>query len=378
MTLAAWRSTLQERLTETLLALCRIPSPTFHEREVATFIRTYLEARGLQVREDGAAKALGGNSGNLICEVPGALPGRIALVAHMDTVPLVPGAPVAPLVDGDRVHTGGKQILGADDKAGVSVALELVNGLCLIPPAERPTVLAVFTVAEEQGLLGARELDVTALAADYAYVLDGEVPVGEVIATAPYKEAITITVKGRRAHAALEPERGVHAMAAAARVIAAFPLGRLSATAVTNLGTIAGGVATNVIPDEVTIRGELRSFSDGELETLVERIARGHAAEAARSNVMIEMVRTRLYDGYDISLEAPSLVRLRQAAEGRSDLVFKKVASMGGSDTNILVGKGLEAVDVGLGMHEIHSQDEWILVSDLVRVTDWLLAAVLR
>ena len=377
MSNALWRTDLQQRLQNTLVELCSIPSPTFHERKVADYIRTTLEARGLTVREDEAGKVLGGDTGNLICELPGDLPARIVLVSHMDTVPPVSGIPLQPIVDGDRIHTAGRQILGADNKAGVSVALELLSGLQAFPPSERPTIIAVFTIAEERGLLGARQLDVASLKADVAYVLDGEVPVGEIIATAPYKEAIKITVPGRRAHAALEPERGIHAIAVAARIITSFPLGRLTKTSVTNLGMIEGGTATNVIPDEVTLHGELRSFTADELEALAARVSSELDAESHRSGVEIRMERTRLYDGYDVPLDAQSLRRLQTAAQQHDDIRFQRVASIGGSDTNILMGKGLEAVDVGLGMHEIHSKDEWILTSDLERVTAWLLSALL-
>jgi tripeptide aminopeptidase len=295
----------------------------------------------------------------------------------MDTVPPVPGIPLDPVVDGDRIHTAGRQILGADNKAGVSVALELLRGLAAVPAAARPTVIAVFTIAEEKGLRGARALDVAALKADFAYVLDGEVPVGQVIATAPYKASLKIVVKGRRAHAALEPEKGVHAIAAAAAVIQAFPLGRYSATAVTNLGTIQGGTATNVIPDEVVVHGEMRCFQKDELEQLFET-SRRTSIEAGRSvGAAVEVERHYLYAGYDVPVSAPPLRRLRIAAEQVAGIQFEKVSSIGGSDTNILCEKGVTAVDVGLGMHEIHSTAEWILASDLEKVTLWLMAALL-
>lgn len=368
---------LQARLEARLVALCAIPSPTFHERRVADVLRDDLEALGLTVQEDGAGRALGGDTGNLICELPGGRPARIALMAHMDTVPPVPEVPLAPRVDGDRVHTGGEQILGADDKAGVAIAVELMSRLVEVPFERRPTVLAVFTVAEERGLLGARQLDVAALAADFAYVLDGEVPVGEVIATAPFKEALEIVVTGRRAHAALEPEQGTNAIAAAARVVDVFPLGRSTDTFVANLGRIEGGTATNVVPDEVRLDGEMRSFSEEELDAMFARFRDAARAAVAELGARIEIRRRRLYEGYDVPLDAPSLRRLRHAEPELEGAAFAKVRSIGGSDTNILVGKGLEAVDVGIGMHEIHSKDEWILTSDLARVTAWLTAALL-
>ena len=64
----------------------------------------------------------------------------------------------------------------------------------------RPTLVVVFTVAEELGLKGAHALDVATLRGDLGFVFDGEVPVGEVIAAAVAQAALTLTVRGRRAH----------------------------------------------------------------------------------------------------------------------------------------------------------------------------------
>jgi putative aminopeptidase FrvX len=71
----------------------------------------------------------------------------------------------------------------------VAIVLELVDALRAAPFEARPTLVAVFTVAEERGLRGAHALDVGGLRADLGFVFDGEVPVGEVIAAAVYKEA---------------------------------------------------------------------------------------------------------------------------------------------------------------------------------------------
>jgi tripeptide aminopeptidase len=362
------------RLRDRLVALCRTPSPSLEERAVARLVRAELAALGLDVHEDDAGAALGGDSGNLVAELPGGRSERVALNAHLDTVPLVPGVPLEPVVVGDVVRSGGRQILGADDKAGVAVVLELLQVLAAVPFAARPTVVAVFTVAEERGLLGAHHLDVASLRADVGFAFDGEVPVGQVIAAAVFKEAITITVRGRRAHAALEPERGVHAIAAAAEVVRAFPLGR-DGDAVANIGGISGGGARNVVPDEVVLTGEARHFDASGLERLLERIRRGSADAAAALGARVEVAHRRLYDGYVHGDDALALAWLRVAALAQG-IELVAVRSIGGSDTNVFNARGLPSVNVGLGMHDIHSVDEWIDVSDMARVVAWVGAAL--
>jgi tripeptide aminopeptidase len=367
---------LAARLRDRLVALCAVASPSLAEAAVAAAVRAELEGWGLAVVEDGAGAALGGDSGNLIAELPGGRPERVVLNAHLDTVPPVPGVPLAPVVAGHVVRTDGRQILGADDKAGVAVVLELLRALRDAPFERRPTAVAVFTVAEERGLRGAHELDVAALRADLGFVFDGEVAVGEVIAAAVYKEALTLTVRGRRAHAALEPEKGVHAIAAAAEVVRGFPLGLQPDGAVANLGAIRGGGASNVVPDEVVLDGEARAFDLPRLARLLRDVRQGAAVAVAASGAAVEVASRRLYDGYDVPDDARAFVWLRRAAPAHG-LEVVKVRSIGGSDTNVFNQKGLPTVNVGLGMHEIHSVDEWIDVRDLARVVAWVRDALL-
>ncbi len=358
-----------------LIDLCRVPSPSRHERLIADHLRAEFEAIGLTVTEDDAGTSTGGDAGNLVALLPGGLPERIVLAAHMDTVPLAPGVPLAPEVEGSVVRAGGHQVLGADDKAGVSVVLCLLERAAAAPFAQRPTLIAVITVCEELGLLGAKHLDVAALRADYAYSFDGEVPVGELITSAVFKEDVTITVTGRAAHAALEPERGIHAIKAAAAVVEAIPLGRVADDQVLNIGAITGGGATNVIPASVTMRGELRAFSADRLEELAGNVSALATAAAARHGATVAIERRHLYDGYAMASDAPPILRLAAVAE-RHGVLLKTVSSIGGSDTSILNQKGLPTVNVGIGMHDIHSVNEWIDASDLVRVVEWVAAAL--
>jgi len=359
------------RLRDRLVALCAIASPSLAEDGVAAAVRSELEGWGLTVVEDGAGAAIGGRCGNLVAELPGGRAERVVLNAHLDTVTPVPGVPLAPIVDGDVVRTDGRQILRADDKAGVAIVLELLRVLREVPFELRPTLVAVFTVAEEGGLRGAHALDVAGLRGDFGFVFDGEVPVGEVIAAAVFKEAVTITVRGRRAHAALEPAKGVHAIAAAAEVVRAFPLGAQPDGAVANLGSVRGGGASNVVPDEVVLEGEARAFRRDRLEALLGEIGASAAAAVALLEATVEVTHRRLYDGYDVPDDAVPFAWLRAAAPAHG-LDVVKVRSIGGSDTNVFNQRGLPTVNVGIGMHEIHSVDEWIDVGDLARVVAWV------
>lgn len=366
-----------EAMRDLVAELCLVPSPSRSERAIADLLTARFNKLGATVSEDAAATTTSGSAGNLTAVLRGGLPQRVVLAAHMDTVPLVEGEQLAVVSDGTVLRSSGRQILGADDKAGVAIVLELVERLSHVDASIRPTVVAVITVCEEIGLVGAQALDVDALAADFGYSFDGEVPVGELITSAVFKEAITLTVRGRRAHAALEPEDGIHAILAAAEVVRGFPLGRTAPDLVANIGRIDGGGATNVVPDEVRLDAEARAFSSQRLEGLVEDIQRGGHEAVSRMGASLDVSRRRLYDGYDLPSDAEPCARLVRTA-GRHGVTPRFVSSIGGSDTNVLNQKGLPTVNVGVNMHAIHSVDEWIDAADLVTVCDWVTDALLE
>jgi len=82
---------------------------------------------GYAVREDDAGKKIGGNTGNLLVDVPAPVPDAPPLIflCHMDTVQLAVG--VKPVIDGDNIHTNGKTALGGDDRAGNAEILEVLR-----------------------------------------------------------------------------------------------------------------------------------------------------------------------------------------------------------------------------------------------------------
>ncbi len=352
-----------ERLARTFVELCRIPSPSGHEGAVAAYVRAQLEALGLRVEEDNAGAALGSDVGNLIVHTSGR--GEpFFLTAHMDTVPPTPvDGHVPVIVEGDRVHTGGRSILGGDDKAGVAVALEMLR-----LAAEQPfrPLDVVFTVQEELGARGAAHLAGERLCAQQGFVLDGDTPVGVAIRRSPHKVRYYLTVTGRAAHAALNPEDGINAIAAIGAVAAALPTGKLDALSVANIGRIEGGGAINVVPERAELIGELRSHERATLEAHQARIEAVAHERAAAYGARADLRWEQLYPGYDVPEDAP-IARLFTRACAAEGVQAAFEVTYGGGDANPLNGKERACVVFGLGMQAIHSPQEYILLSDLTR-----------
>ncbi|MBN1966066.1 MAG: M20/M25/M40 family metallo-hydrolase [Anaerolineae bacterium] len=365
---------MPDRMAQDLIALCRIPSPSGQEGAVAAHIRRQVEALGLTVHEDDAGAALGSDTGNLIVQT-GGVGEPLFLAAHMDTVPPTPiDGEVPVIVEGDRVHTGGRSILGGDDKAGVAVALAMLRAAVAEPGCFRPLDV-VFTVQEEQGARGAGYLDPARLRARQGFNLDGDTPVAVAIRHAPHKCRFYIDVTGRAAHAALNPEDGINAIAAVGAVAAALPTGRLDARSIANLGLVTGGGPINVVPGEARLVGELRSLDREALDarqTEIEATAiRAGAAKGAQVSVRWE----ELYGGYTVPDEA-GIVRLFRAACEAAGHTPALVSTYGGGDANPFNNKGLACIVFGLGMEAIHSPHEFILLSSLAEAARILRGAL--
>ncbi|MFW1410785.1 M20/M25/M40 family metallo-hydrolase, partial [Vibrio parahaemolyticus] len=72
----------------------------------------------------------------------------------------------------DIITASGKTLLGADDKAGVTIIMEMVKWLQENPSVKHGTIKILFTPDEEVGN-GTAKIDLQKLGANYAYTLDG-------------------------------------------------------------------------------------------------------------------------------------------------------------------------------------------------------------
>ena len=114
------------------------------------------------------------------------------------------------------IRSGGDTILGADDKAGIAEMLEALR----VAPVRPPIEIAISR-QEEVGLLGVKQLDFSRITARRGFLLDNDT-LDTIVTGGPSYFAIDVTVTGKAAHAGMEPEKGINAIQAAARAIAAL------------------------------------------------------------------------------------------------------------------------------------------------------------
>jgi len=367
------RANLDE-LLELFLELVAVPSSSGDERAVSDLIQARLRAAGLSVSEDGSAARTGAASGNLLATVKGTGGGvAIALSAHMDTVPI--DRPPTVVVDNGVVHTDGATVLGADDKAAVTVLLQVAADLAAEPPAG--DVSFVISASEEVGLKGAAALDVGTIPAEACFVFDSEGPVGTMVMSAPTLKRLTVEFSGRSAHAGIEPENGRSAVVAASRAVVAMRLGRIDDQTTANVGLVEGGSAINIVPERCVLQAEARSRDAGALAAQVGHMVEACNVAAAETGVDVTLSVDEDFHGYTHD-EAALPVRLATEAFAACGIEPRLIGGGGGSDANVFNLRGLPAVTLGVGFEDVHSPHEHIAVArlgDLYRVAHALVRA---
>lgn len=353
----------KERMLAEFKEIVALPCHTLQEGQVFGWLKEKLVAMGFEVTEDGAGKQLGGEVGNLWAFKKGTKEGtRVLLSAHMDGVEPCGGTTV---VQRDGVlYSDGTTILGGDDKSGIEGILE---GLRLLfeEGAEHADIQLLFTIAEEGGVNGSRCMDQSLLRADVGYALDGEGAPGEIVIGAPGQYKYKIDVHGKKAHGGLDPEKGINAIMIAAKALADVErYGRIDEETTANIGIIGGGVATNVVPDLVTIEGDARSRNNEKLEAIRDEIVGTIVASAEKHGAKAEAHVEHKYSSFLLPEDSIAVALARDACAVYG---FEPVIALtgGGSDANFINAYGVPCAILGTGMANVHTVDEYIKEEDL-------------
>lgn len=356
----------RERLTQRFLDMVQIDSPSKGEKEMADYLEAYLRERGISVQSDQAGLAYGGNGRNIVAHIPGTAPGMpIGFCAHMDQVEPCRG--VKAIVEGDIIRTDGTTTLGADDKGGITAILEALEDV-LETQAPHRDIYLVFTSTEEMGMQGAKHMDLSMLPCKDLLVVDATDSPDFIAYQAPAMESIEVIFHGKKAHAGIEPEKGINAIVAAGKAIAQMHIGRLDPETTSNIGRIEGGAATNIVTDQVSFTAEIRSHR---MEKLAEELAHMEQCcqTAAESMGASCVFRHELaYPALFVDPDCPLMQLTRKAmAEEGIDPELKIIG--GGSDANILAGHGYRSVIIGLGMRNVHTVQETLNLRDTMTAT---------
>lgn len=343
----------RDRLVKSFCELVSIDSPSDEEEEVAQHLIARLEKLGLTVERDA--------HGNVIASEPGELP--LLLSAHMDTVE--PGRAIIPEIKGDRIVSQGNTILGGDCKAGVAAIMEGLESVIEEGVPHRP-IQVVFTRGEEIGLVGASNLDYSMIRALEAVVFDGNGPVNTITGSSPSYMSFDVTVRGRGAHAGVEPEKGLSAVRIVSEIIQDLPQGRLDEETTFNVGLISGGTVRNAVPVEATFGGEFRSRNTETFDLVkMQLLTTLNQARAKYREATIEEKLEVLFQMYTLDPDE-KVARMTRRVMEEMHLAPDIRPSGGGTDGNVMRRQGIQSVVVGMATNGMHTVDEYVVIPDLI------------
>lgn len=370
----------RERLAATFTQLCETDSPSRREGKIAALLKQIFSGFSPDhVSEDDSATVTGSECGNLFFRFKGnATKEPLFFNCHMDTVE--PGIGVRVQRNGDVFTSAGDTILGSDDKSGISALIEALHVIHEDNLPVRPVEI-ILTTCEEIGLLGAKALNPEHILAKTGYALDSS-GFGRLIIGAPASNSLKITIGGVAAHAGLHPEWGVNAIVLAGQALAQAPNGRIDEQSTTNLGTIHGGAAANIVPEKVVIEGEVRSHSQERLQELTREIEAVFCTTVANWSDPTGMAKGTPTIDFVADLDFP-LMRLERRdqvvveAEKAARAIGMELSletAGGGSDANIFNGYGLQTAILATGMTHVHSTKEEVNLQDMVDLTRLIVA----
>ena len=355
-----------QRLAQRFKTLVEIDSLSRQEKDVALALENILTKMGATVCYDTAKEKVGGNCSNLVAKFKGSVDAEpVFLCGHMDTVG--PGKGIKVKFEDGIFRSDGTTILGADDKSAIAIILEVMD-VILENKIDYPPVEIIFTVCEEIGLLGAKHFDYSLLDSKFGYILDSTDTEG-IVTKAPGANKIIIKIFGKAAHSGAEPENGISAILVASKAISGLKLGRIDEETTCNLGTIKGGVATNIIPDFVEIHGEARSHDVEKLKAVTDNIVSAFytAADQFKNGSdlpRIEAIVENDFTQTNISEDHRTIKLAKKAAKNLGISLASKIIG-GGADANVFFGKGIVAGVLGTGMTDVHTLNESVAIKDM-------------
>ncbi|HEY3381148.1 MAG TPA: M20/M25/M40 family metallo-hydrolase [Vicinamibacterales bacterium] len=351
-----------ERMVAQFMDMVRVDSESGDESRFMAWLLPRLEEIGARAHLDAY--------GNLIAKLQArkSEADPILLSCHGDTVK--PGKGIEPVLSDGVIRSSGQTILGSDDKAGIA---EMLEALRIAP--KRPPIEIAISRQEEVGLIGVKNLDFSQISATRGFLLDNDT-LDTIITGGPSYFAIDVTIKGKAAHAGMEPEKGINAIQAAAKAIAALRIGRLDHETTANVGIIHGGMIRNGVPGSCTFAAECRSLTHDKGQAVADEMVRAIRREVESVGAEVTVEVNNLCQASFIADDAWT-VRTAQQALATLGIQAKPALVCGFTDASIYNNHGIEMGVVGIGARLEHSLDEHIHVEDMERAVA-MLVEILR
>jgi tripeptide aminopeptidase len=320
----------------------------------------------------------------------------ICYCAHVDTAPDCTGTGVKPVVhpnyDGgdivlpddttqvispvdhpyllkkkgeDIVTASGTTLLGADDKAGVAVIMDMAQYLMTHPELEHGTIKILFTPDEEIGR-GVDKVDMQKLGADFGYTLDG----GE---RGSYEDetfsadGVTITFHGISAHPGYAKDKLVNAIKVAAYFVDQLPKDGWSPETTDDRYGFVHPVHMEGIAEKVTLQFIIRDFYTHKLAAY-ENSLRDELELALKKFPGAKadfVVKEQYRNMKEILDQHPQVSAYAKEAMQRAGIPVIEMSARGGTDGSRLSFMGLPCPNIFTGEMAFHGKHEYVSVQDM-------------
>lgn len=362
---------VKQRTLEIFEELLLIHSPSKKEKAVADYCIDFLQHLGVNIYLDHSQNIYGGNCPVIFGELPGELPGEgITLNAHMDVIE--PNKNLNIIKEEHIWRSDGTTTLGGDDKGGLAALLSSIEYLVKHHIASQ-TIYIIITPGEEVGMLGAKNINWPTVykhinPAKNMLVIDNAGKADKVAYQAPTSYSFKVTIAGQKAHAGIEPEKGINAIKLAANIINDMVISRIDSFTTANISQIYANFPHNVVPDHCEFSGEVRAHDKQVAEKLLsvyEKIIQKYT-----SNYKFE--KTLDYPPLK-SLDDCQFVDTIIKAYKAVGVSAEKQIIGGGSDANYFANEGFNAAIIGVGMEKVHTTEEYLDTRELLKTTNMLI-----
>ena len=302
------------------------------------------------------------------------LPDDQAQVITVDAYPYLKN-----FIGKDIITASGLTLLGADDKAGVAIIMEMAAYIMANPEIIHGPIKILFTPDEEVGR-GTEQLDLKKLGADFGYTLDGGAK-GDFEMETFSADGLIINIEGVIAHPGDAKGKMQNAIKAAAAIIDALPKMEWSPETTSGRDGFVHPVRIEGGAEFASIEFIVRDFETENLQKYADRLLK-LAKETIESfpgfdRTQIQMeVKEQYRNMRNVIDQYPITVEKALAAYAKADVQPHISPIRGGTDGSRLSHMGLPTPNIFTGMQAIHSRHEWIGVSDMEKSVEVLVHLV--
>ena len=270
----------------------------------------------------------------------------------------------------DIITASGTTLLGADDKAGVAIIMDLAKYFVAHQEVPHGAIRILFTPDEEIGR-GVVKVDMNKLGARYGYTLDGGER-GYLEGETFSADAMTITFHGISAHPGYAKGKMMSAIKAAGTFVSMLPHNEWCPEATEGMEGFVHPVHMEGTLEKATVQFIIRDFNTAMLAQHEERLQRiAENAIAQFPGVKIEVVVKEQYRNMKEILDHhPHVMQYAEEAYTRAGMQPVRMSIRGGTDGSRLSFMGLPCPNIFTGEMGIHSKQEYVSVQDMEKAVE--------